>query len=348
MRPSGTDALGRLAHADPAGDAGFDDGLRARLWRDIAARRTLTAPARRRARWPRRRLLTPVLPVALVLAGGAAAAATGVIRIGAPATPFPFGNQAPVALHRLVAAEPGAVRLLTIASADPAGGPQWGLRIVRTVGGYGCIEVGRVLDGRFGGVGEDGSFHNDGEFHEVPAGDAEDAAACTALDRNGRIFYNVASAVGIASGTFFVPGGCVSARAFAPPLLRLLRRHSAQSDLCPASSDRTLIYGLLGPDARSVTYTLNGHSYVQATVGSEGAYLLVGNGSPAADPELVNAPLATGVLPVDSPITAISYRGGITCHLRGPRHDVYSPSCLRHGHPVGYSAQTPAAKERRR
>jgi hypothetical protein len=348
MRRDDNDLVARLAHADPASEVVLDDGFRARTWREVTARRALAASTPRRARWPRRRLLTPVLPVALVLAGGAAAAATGVIRIGAPATPFPFGDQAPVALHRLVAVAPRAVRLLSVASSDPQGGPQWGLRIVRTVGGYGCIEVGRVLDGKFGGVGEDGSFHNDGEFHEVPAGDAEDAAACTTLDRNGRIFYNVASAVGIASGTFFVPGGCVSARAFALPLLRLLQRHSAQSDLCPASSDRTLIYGLLGPDATSITYTLNGHSHVQATVGPEGAYLLVGNGSSAADPQLANAPVATGVLPVRSPITAISYRGGITCRLRDPRHDGYSRSCLPHGHPVGYVVQTPAAKGKRK
>ncbi len=337
----------RLGGADPAGGLEFGEDFRARVWRDVSDRRGDAPSARaRRRRRRHRRLLTLALPVALVLAGGAAAAATGVIAIGAPAAPFRFGNPDPLGVNLSDLGGRGAVHLLAVAAPDPQGGPPWGLRTVSTPSGYGCIEVGRIFEGRFGGIGEDGSFNDDGEFHAVPVIDAEDTAACTRLDSAGRLFYNVASAVGTASGTFFVPGGCVSARAFSHPLLELLERAPANSDLCPTASERTLIYGLLGPDAASVTYTLDGHSYTQATVGPQGAYLIVTGGERSADPELRDLPLAAGALPVDSPIIKITYRGGRVCGLLGARHDRYGAACLPGGHPVGYAAPRRAADSR--
>jgi hypothetical protein len=282
------------------------------------------------------RLVTLAVPLALVLAGGAGAAATGLIRIGAAATPFRFASSQPLSLGP-APVQNRAARLLSVVASDPRGGPAWGLRIVTTTGGHGCIEVGRVLDGSFGGLGEDGSFNDDGEFHPVPPVDAEDTAACAPLDQRGRLFYNVASAVGTASGTFFVPGGCVSSRAFAPVLLRMLERHPADSDLCPAASNRTLIYGLLGPDAEGIVYIVDGQRHLQATVGPQGAYLIVGSGARSADPELGDLPFADGTLPVDTPITEIRYRGGVVCRLVGSRHDGRTAGCLPDGHPVGYA-----------
>jgi hypothetical protein len=347
MRPTGEELAARLASADPASGLEFDDGFRERVWQEVAARRALSA-RRTPRRWrPQLRVVTLAVPLALLLAGGAGAAVSGLIRIGAAATPFHFASPQPLGLGP-APVESGAVRLLSVVAADPQGGPAWGLRVVTTTTGHGCIEVGRVLDGRFGGLGEDGSFDDDGAFHPVPAVDAENAAACAPLDRSGRLFYNVASAVGTASGTFFVPGGCVSSRAFAPVLLRMLERHPTDSDLCPAASNRTLIYGLLGPDAESITYTLDGRSHLEATAGPQGAYLIVASGARSADPELGELPFAAGTLPVDTPITVIRYRGGVVCRLLGARHDGRTADCLPGGHPVGYTpAETSSAGRRR-
>lgn len=347
MRPTDEELGSRLANVDPARGLKLDDGFRERLWREVAARRALPAGRPRRPWRGQLRVVTLAVPLALVLAGGAGAAVTGLIRIGTPATPFHFASPQPLSLGP-APVQSGAVALLSVVAADPQGGPAWGLQIVTTTDGQGCIEVGRVLDGKFGGLGEDGSFNDDRAFHPVPAVDAENAAACAPLDRSRRLFYNVASAVGTASGTFFVPGGCVSSRAFAPVLLRMLERDRANSDLCPAASNRTLIYGLLGPDAESITYTLDGHSHLEATAGPQGAYLIVASGARSADPELGELPFAAGTLPVDTPITEIRYRGGVVCRLFGARHDQRTADCLPGGHPVGYTrAKTSSAGGRR-
>jgi hypothetical protein len=336
MRPTDQELGSRLADVDPARGLELDDGFRERVWREVAARRAMPARRPRRPWHGQLRVVTLAVPIALLLAGGAGAAVTGLIRIGAAATPFHFASPQPLSLGP-APVKSGAVALLSVQAADPQGGPAWGLRIVNTTGDHGCIEVGRVMDGSFGGLGEDGSFDDDGAFHPVPAVDAENAAACAPLDRTGRLFYNVASAVGTASGTFFVPGGCVSSRAFAPVLLRMLERHPADSDLCPAASNRTLIYGLLGPDAESITYALDGRSHREATVGPQGAYLIVAGGARSADPELGELPFAGGTLPVDTPITEIRYRGGVVCRLLGLRHDRPTRDCLPGGHPIGYA-----------
>ncbi len=347
MRPTDEELAARVAGADPARELVLGDDFRDRLWNDVAARRAARARRGHRRLRPRLRLISFAVPLALVLAGGAGAAVSGLIRIGTAATPFHFASPQPLSLGP-APVENGAVHLLSVAAPDPQGGLPWGLRIVKTTSGYGCIEVGRVLDGSFGGLGEDGSFNDDGEFHAVPPVDAENAAACARLDERGRLFFNVASAVGTASGTFFVPGGCVSSRAFAPVLLRMLERHPADSDLCPAVSNRTLIYGLLGPDAESISYTLGGRAHVETTVGPQGAYLIVGSGARSADPELGDLPFAAGRLPVDTPITTIRYRGGVVCRLLGARHNGRTPDCLPGGHPVGYSAAPTSAAGRRR
>jgi hypothetical protein len=128
----------------------------------------------------------------------------------------------------------------------------------------------------------------------------------------------------------------------------MLERHPADSDLCPAASNRTLIYGLLGPDAESIAYTLDGHRRVQATVGPQGAYLIVGSGARAADAELGDLPFAAGTLPVDTPITEVRYRGGVVCRLVGAGQNGRTPNCLPGGHPVGYAAPPTTAAGRRR
>ena len=42
------------------------------------------------------------------------------------------------------------------------------------------MQVGRVVDGRLGILGQDGAFHNDGLFHELPV----QPEACGSLDHS--------------------------------------------------------------------------------------------------------------------------------------------------------------------
>src|SRR5579872_4709844 len=136
--------------------------------------------AARRARSPRAGLLgrlsggrltggwrrTPLiaLGVALVLAGGAFGA--GLIQLGAPAKlPFSFYGNAREGAGGLLA---GTVRMLPIAAPDPAGGPDWGMRVLSTSRGEGCLQLGRIVDGKLGALGQDDAFANDGRFHELP------------------------------------------------------------------------------------------------------------------------------------------------------------------------------------
>ena len=76
------------------------------------------------AGWRRPPLIA--LGVALVLAGGAFGA--GLIQLGAPAKlPFSLYGNPRDGSGALV---PGTVHMLPIAAPDPAGGPDWGMRVL--------------------------------------------------------------------------------------------------------------------------------------------------------------------------------------------------------------------------
>ncbi len=81
---------------------------------------------------------------------------------------------------------------------------------------------------------------------------------------------------------------------------------------CPLQDERNLYFGLLGPDAKSVTYVLDGQRHTLATSGPEGAYLIV---TRATAGQLLKGVGTGGVVPVDGPITELHYRDGATCHL---------------------------------
>src|SRR5439155_1637813 len=68
-------------------------------------------------------------------------------------------------LDRIV---PGTTRVLPVRAADPDGGPPWGLRVFRAKSGAFCVQTGRVVNGKLGVLGQEGAFHNDGRFHELP------------------------------------------------------------------------------------------------------------------------------------------------------------------------------------
>jgi hypothetical protein len=148
------------------------------------------------------------------------------------------------------------------------------------------------------------------------------------------MFLNVVSATVFASAAPIAPGQCSVARDYTPSYLKsLVVLHHVR--VCPNSSLRTVIFGLLGPDAVSITYSLDGHTRTQPTVGPYGAYLMVLPGS-YSDPEFPDGPSWEGRLPAHTPISEITYRGGIVCHLNGAEHGRPSASCLPHGYPVGY------------
>jgi hypothetical protein len=257
---------------------------------------------RRREGWGR----TPLIAIAavLMLVGGAFGA--GLIELGKPSRTTPVFSNPRAELGALT---PGTVRLLPVSTPDPAGGPAWGLRVLSTTRGVGCIQVGRLVGGRLGALGRDGAFNDDGRFHELPVNGIFNQFACAALDGKGRIFNNIAAGDQPASATWFDAGGCVPAGTYQ-------LKGGPLNKICPKADLRNVYYGLLGPEAKSLTYVLDGRSHTIPTSGAAGAYLIV---APAPAHQLLNfaGASAVDVVPVDGPITELHYRDGSTCHLNG-------------------------------
>jgi hypothetical protein len=293
--------------------------------------------ARLDGRWRRTPLIA--LGVGLVLAGGAFGA--GLIQLGAPAKlPFSLYGNPREGSGGLV---PGTVHMLPIAAPDPAEGPDWGMRVLSTTRGEGCLQLGRIVDGKLGALGQDGAFDNDGRFHELPVS-AFAVNSCALLDDNGRLFTNVTADERAASAWIGVGGrlgGCV------PPsagpyekglrLTRQEREHGAKpAAICAQADLRNIYYGLLGPDAQSITYVLDGQRHTLPTVGADGAYMFV---TLASAHQLLNFANAgtSDIVPVDGPIKEIHYRDGSTCHLTRKSWIGGSYACTPSlSEPVGY------------
>lgn len=146
----------------------------------IDAQAATAAPDRQRVRRWRHRG-TPLLVglVALAVAGGAIAAATGLLDSGDPVPPAPKRQQ-PMPMNGTKGFTLAGVR-----APDPEGGPQWAIgtydatlsapapRAPKDIAPQfhkpvTCVVVGRVQDGRLGVIGRDGVFGNDERFHELP------------------------------------------------------------------------------------------------------------------------------------------------------------------------------------
>jgi hypothetical protein len=257
---------------------------------------TLPGPGRR---WRR----TPLIALlgAVVLGGGAFA--TVAIQLGAPA---PKSRAQLFTAPRTGdgALSPGSVRMLPISTPDPAGGAPWGMREFATSRGLGCVEVARLYDGKLVGLGQDYAFGDDGRYHElsVASGGAGFGDWCSALDQYHRLYINQMWGEQPASAwqsRCYAPGS--------PP-----GGHMRKEPECPPADERNLYFGLLGPDAKSITYALAGKRHTIATRGPEGAYLIVTRSTPH---QLLRGVGTGGVVPVDGPITEIHYRDGATCHI---------------------------------
>jgi hypothetical protein len=298
------DPMRRLAAADPARDMRPDAGVKALAWQrlgDSIGRQSAPTPGRAARTRGWRRTLLVAIAIALLMVG--AAFGGGLIQLGAPARTFE-GFSTPRAGFGALSL--GTVRLLPISTPDPHGGPPWGMRVFSTTRGVGCIQVGRVLDGRIGALGQDGAFGNDGRLHELPARGAS-VLTCSALDANGRIFNNVSKGDELANA-WSGRETCV------PSVASPAEKGFVGGKICPQADERDLFYGLLGPYAKSITYTSHGAHKTLATVGPEGAYLIVTD-APANQLYNTAGPGATDVVPVDGPITEIHYHNGSTCHL---------------------------------
>jgi len=237
-----------------------------------------------------------------LLLAAVALAATGVLHTGAPVRPNGFGDLTmPHAGGGAVV--PHSVQGIAAQTEDPAGGPPWGMRVLRTTRGLGCLQIGRVVNGRLGVIGQDGAFHNDGRFHPLPPQVTENPVDCASLDARGHLFLAFASQGVVASAYELgcTPPGDVEAHPNPP--------------LCSQVDERAVYGGLLGPAAVSITYALPGGGSASVPVGPGGAYLIVAPANPKLD--LGGANLS-GVLPSPGngqPIQTITYRGGLICSI---------------------------------
>jgi len=106
--------------------------------------------------------------------------------------------------------------------------------------------------------------------------------------------------------------------------------------ICPQADMRNIYYGLLGPQAQSITYVLEGQRHTLDTVGANGAYLFVTRASAHQLLNFANAG-TSDVVPVDGPIKEIHYRDGATCHLTAKSWIGGSYACTPSlSEPVGY------------
>ncbi len=220
---------------------------------------------RRHVPWYRRlnsrRARPALVAVAIAIGGGTALAATGALRTGSSVST----EVAAVPSEREGTVIASSVHLLPLRVPDPAGGPPWGLRVARTSRGLLCVEPGRVVDGRVGVIGADGAFRDDGEFHPF-AHAYLSGLGCGTQDGRGDAFVNEQvygePASALLADRRYASRGCYA--------------RSRRARTCPDSDLRDVYFGLLGPDATSVTHRSAGGAIVQsATAAPYGAYLVV-------------------------------------------------------------------------
>lgn len=321
-----------------------------RQLRDAAERRTHSPFARLRGRLLARPL---IVAMAVVVGGtGAAFAAKDLVGIGARA-PRDYPNFGEKIL-------PTGTRLLSLRVPDPAGGPPWGMRLIYTTADrqdparnhktarWGCVQIGRVVDGRLGILGQDGAFHNDGLFHELPV----QPEACGSLSHSGQLI-GLTGGASITASAYRGLEGCLTSSArhqeqmALPSIERQLGVARAERDLhavrgaleglatyrkiapklnadadCLESDLRHVAYGVAGPDARSVTVTGEGHHQtISLTPRDDGAYLVV---RPVSRLEQMHSALKVEDLALQAQALqrTVHYENGRSC----PEES--TPSCL--------------------
>jgi len=249
----------------------------------VAAAARQEAPARaarsRRRRRPTARVL--VLTVLALLALAAiGAAATGLLDTGQDVQPR--SGKAPTPKTRF--GVPAGAVAAPVVVRDPQGDRlDWGLRAFTTTRGYACLQLGRVQGAKLGLVGRDGAFEDDGLFHALRP-QVLDQGACVPLDARGHGFLAIHQAEMPGSGMVScLPPSMVSAFGGRIP---------PKTHACSTSGMRTVDYGLLGPQARNITYTLpDGRERTVAVRRPDGAFLIV---SPRQAATQLNGPSGHG------------------------------------------------------
>jgi hypothetical protein len=243
----------------------------------------------------------PLFAAIVVLAGAAiAAAATGILT----GSPVPSRPSVPRTGSGVPA--PGGSELLALRAGDPEGGLPWGMRVVHTTRGLTCVQAGRLQGGQLGQLGLDGAFHGDGRFHVLaadvlPANLASQDLLTCALPWQSFSFVDLSAD-----------------RSGDPVPLEGVRP--------PARELRSISFGLLGPEALSVTYHARSGMRTEQVSPGSGAYLIVGPVEHAGAQFSVGGTTIGFVSrhAVDSPplgpnrslVSAITYRfGSLTCSI---------------------------------
>lgn len=328
----------------------YFDELEAGL-RDATRRRAHLPWYRRVGQMPLRQRGLVAVVAALVIATPTVAAVGAVAGWWAKGkSPIYYPASASSGLGKVL---PKDGRLLPIRVADPDGGPPWGIRMVKTTRGETCIQVGRVIDGQIGQLGIDRAWHDDHEFHEIKPND-QIADICGATDGAGHGFvdqavYGAPASVDVPlDNSSGAPNACIdpymslSLPPFAgrrgkltPPEKRVLRhiekQRRADGD-CPLNAMRMIFVGLLGPEARIITYkTPSGKTRTQPTAGGVGAYLAVFRETAADCHDFTQSLIssssgcgpgngmgATPDLQGPSAVTSVTYADGKTCSDQVP------------------------------
>jgi hypothetical protein len=242
-----------------------------------------------------RRLRPAIFAVGALLATTAVTlAAAGVIPTGRPVRPEELRNpRVGEGLPR-----PGASRLLPLRVADTAGGLPWGMRLVRTTREDLCVQIGHVQkDGELGALGVDGAFRDDGRFHPIPP------AALPADSFRGHIFGGPYQANDTTS--------CMPSSGALTGEHRGVARSAANTQRArnvPAADVRDIYYGILGPQAVSVTDDIGGRVETVPVLPPLGAYLIVVPANSGAQGYSSTSVGAPGALQPAAPLIAITYR----------------------------------------
>jgi hypothetical protein len=255
---------------------------------------------------------------ALLVASAVALAVTGTFSTGSAVRP----PVRPVASAGAGVAARGT-RLLPMRVADPAGGLPWGMRLVHTTRDLVCVQVGRIDGSQLGVLGQDGAFDDDGRFHPV----APDVVG----------YHRSTTEV----SSCLPPGQTTSQEADIPQNGVFGARNSKA---IPKRDRRQISYGLLGPNAVSVSYTAEGHEQTLPVARGSGAYLLVLPSPPKGSFETGGGAVSTTrfVTPQGA-ISSITYRvHGRLCSESRPTSEASSaPQC-----PRPLVAQLPGAPRR--
>lgn len=215
----------------------------------------------------RRGIALPLILAAIVLVGAGGGAL--LLRSGGPLPPaFVLPANPNEGLGRTLAP---SLKLLPMRVADPAGGPPWAMRVIRTTRGLACLQAGRVVDGRLGGVGNRYAFKNDGRFHPFLPADSVAIDSCATVDAGGHAFQPNAPAIVTADGLSLAGENLW-------PGERVHCDLPGQQDWgvrCPQADLRQVAMGLLGADAASIRVSAPGRNFTVAPDGPDGAYLIV-------------------------------------------------------------------------